>query len=410
MTTRLERRTRARWLPPTLALAAVALSAATAVLGWDRTDLDGVLHVNRVLELLAFMTVALLGALLVLRRPQHPVSWLLSAFGLSVLVNQAAQEYALHSVVGRTSAPGWAVAAWIGNWSTAVALVLLVELLLLFPTGRVLSRAWGWLARTVAVAGAGLVVGRAIAVWPQRGAALAVQGATLPAALRVLQLALIACVPVAVVALGLRYARSGHDQRQQLKLLLLAGCVVAVAVIAGLLALSLGITSALLEALGIIGIAGIAAAMTLAVLRYRLYDIDRIISRTVAYGVLTALLASVYAAGVVVTGIVLEPIAPDSSLAVATSTLFVAAAFTPSRVRVQDAVDRRFNRSRYDAERTVEAFRGQLRDDLRLEPLCDRLLVTVASTVQPARLSVWLVPEMPQAPARPVPVSDPRPA
>lgn len=383
----------ARWWAAAFVLVGVVLLGATAALGWDRPAHDDLaLHANRLLELLAFLTFVLLGALLVLRRPEHPIGWLLAALGLAVLVNQVSQEYALQHVAGQGSAPGGGlVALWIADWSTIVPLVLLVEVLLLFPTGRPQSRRWAWFAGVVAAGGTLTIVWRAVTMWPRRGTALLADAPVLPAGLNVLRIALIASLPVAVVALIVRFRHAGSQQRQQLKLLLFATCGLVAAAVAAMVA-GEGVASRIAEALGTICIAGVAAAMTLAVLRHRLYEIDRVVSRTVSYSLLTALLAGLYVVGVVIAGTVLEPVSSDSSLAVATSTLMVAAAFTPLRMRLQRLVDRRFNRSRYDAERAVAAFRIQLRHDLRVESLHDDLLTIVAATVQPRDASLWLRP------------------
>lgn len=387
---RQQQRGSARWWAAAFVLIGVMLLGATAALGWDRPAHDDLaLHANRLLELLAFLTFVLLGALLILRRPEHPIGWLLAALGLAVLVNQVSQEYALQHVAGHGWTPAGGVALWIADWSTIVPLVLLVEVLLLFPTGRPQSAGWAWFARIVAAGGVLATVWRAVVTWPQRGTALLTDGAVLPAGLNVLRLALIASLSVAVVALIARFRHAGSEQRQQLKLLLLAGCGLMAAAVAAMVA-GEGAASRLVEALGTVCIAGVAAAMAIAVLRHRLYEIDRVVSRTVSYGLLTALLAGLYVAGVVIAGAVLEPISSDSSLAVATSTLIVAAAFTPMRTRLQQIVDRRFNRSRYDVESAVAAFRIQLRHDLRLESLHDDLLTIVAATVQPRDASLWL--------------------
>lgn len=387
---RQQQRGSARWWAAAFVLIGVMLLGATAALGWDRPAHDDLaLHANRLLELLAFLTFVLLGALLILRRPEHPIGWLLAALGLAVLVNQVSQEYALQHVAGHGWTPAGGVALWIADWSTIVPLVLLVEVLLLFPTGRPQSAGWAWFARIVAAGGVLATVWRAVVTWPQRGTALLTDGAVLPAGLNVLRLALIASLSVAVVALIARFRHAGSEQRQQLKLLLLAGCGLMAAAVAAMVA-GEGAASRLVEALGTVCIAGVAAAMAIAVLRHRLYEIDRVVSRTVSYGLLTALLAGLYVAGVVIAGAVLEPISSDSSLAVATSTLIVAAAFTPMRTRLQQIVDQRFNRSRYDVESAVAAFRIQLRHDLRLESLHDDLLTIVAATVQPRDASLWL--------------------
>jgi len=134
----------------------------------------------------------------------------------------------------------------------------------------------------------------------------------------------------------------------------------------------------------------IPVSVAVAVFKYRLYDIDRLINRTLVYGLLTALLVGVYAGLVFLFGRLLDPATGDSALAVAASTLTVAALFQPARRRLQALVDRRFNRARYDATRTVERFSGRLRDHVDLDTLASELLAVVDHTVQPTQASLWL--------------------
>jgi hypothetical protein len=141
-----------------------------------------------------------------------------------------------------------------------------------------------------------------------------------------------------------------------------------------------------------VGISLIPLAIGVAVLKYRLYDIDRVINRTLVYGLLTVLLGAVYMVGVVGLGRLLNPVTGESALAVAASTLAVAALFQPARRRVQAVVDRRFNRRRYDAARTVEAFSLRLRDQVELDTLSAELLTVVDQTIQPTAVSLWLSP------------------
>ena len=146
------------------------------------------------------------------------------------------------------------------------------------------------------------------------------------------------------------------------------------------------------QVVALVAVGFIPVAIGVAILRYRLFDIDRLISRTLVYGLLTALLAGIYVTGVFVAGRLLDPAQGRSGLAVAASTLAVAALFQPLRHRIQKLVDRRFNRSRYDAARTVEAFSGRLREEIDLDSLSVELLTVVDQTVQPARVSLWLRP------------------
>jgi hypothetical protein len=155
---------------------------------------------------------------------------------------------------------------------------------------------------------------------------------------------------------------------------------------------------AVAEIVTLFAVGFIPVAIGIAILRYRLFDIDRLISRTLVYGLLTALLAGVYVTGVFIVGRLLNPATGDSALAVAASTLAVAALFQPLRRRIQRLVDRRFNRSRYDAARTVEAFSGRLREEIDLDSLSAELLAVVDQAMQPAQASLWLRPTGARAP------------
>lgn len=381
------------WWAASFASTGVVLVAGALLLAWGSPGprpRPPMLHT--VVELAAFLAFVLLGALLVLRRPHHPIGWLLAALGLSVLLQQGAQAYALRSVASSTELPGWRTASWVSEWMIDVPLVLFVELLLLFPTGRPAARADRVLAHLVGIGGVALTAIRAIVTWPQRGATLVVGEAAVPDVLAVGGTALIVCLPAAVALAIVRFRRAAFVERQQLKWLLVAAVGLLAAAATSLVAAALDVRSSLIDAAGIVSIAGIAAAMALAILHYGLYDIDRILSRTVSYGVLTVLLAAVYTLGVVAIGRMLDPIAPDSNLAVAGSTLLVAAAFNPLRVGIRRAVARRFNRSRYQAELVAAEFRSRLRGEVRLDELRHDLVTTVVSTVQPATVSVWMRP------------------
>jgi hypothetical protein len=201
--------------------------------------------------------------------------------------------------------------------------------------------------------------------------------------------ALVASGVAAVAAVVLRWRRSGGDQRQQLKCLVLAAATFLGSTLFGVVAANwLDVPGAGLA--GLVGSVAVPVGAAVAILRYRLYDLDRVINRTIVYGLLTALLAAVYAAGAVLVPRLLG--LDESQLAVAASTLAVAALFQPARRRVQAAVDRRFDRRRYDAARTVAAFSARLRDEVDLATLTGELLRVVDRTVQPAAVSLWLRP------------------
>jgi hypothetical protein len=192
----------------------------------------------------------------------------------------------------------------------------------------------------------------------------------------------------AAASLVVRFRRARGIERQQLRWVVLATMVVALLAVVNLAALALG-AYALAPLVGGLNPPILSAAIGAAILRYRLYDLDRIISRTLAYGLLTVLLGLGYAALVLGLG---QLLGRDSSLVVAAATLAVAAVFQPARRRVQQAVDRRFNRRRYDAGRTIQAFSAHLREEVDLDTLTGELLAVVEQTMQPTQASLWLRP------------------
>jgi hypothetical protein len=336
---------------------------------------------------LAFTCV---GAFLAGRRPGNAVGWLLLGWGMVMAFSAFTGAYVERGLVrdpGSLPGPGWAAWAEAVVWHPAFG--LLAFLLLLFPHGRLPSRRWrpfAWF--TVAVyltlsVSAALAPGAVELYYPEAvpplrlppgPAADVVFGVLLPAQLLLLV--------VALVSLVLRLRRATGEERQQVKWFVYTVVVVILAFVAGIVVLGSGY---LFPLFGLVPV-----SVGVAVFKYRLYDIDRLINRTLVYGLLTALLIGVYAALVFLLGRLLDPATGDSALAVAASTLAVAALFQPARRRVQELVDRRFNRRRYDAARTVEVFSGRLRDQVDLDTLSSELLTVVDRTVQPASASLWL--------------------
>jgi len=346
---------------------------------------------------LVFVLFGWFGALIVSRRPSHPIGWLLCAFGLANGLAAFASEYAIYGLVSTPgAAPGAAALAWVTSWLFAVNLALLTTLLLLFPSGRPPSPRWRWVLWLASV-GNGLIVIGALALWPLRGAALLQTDGPEPGSVlaelgNVGFLAALAALLVAGASLVVRFRRARGVERQQLKWLLYA---VAIAVLGTpLLSLAPSRTPELVVDLAsALLIALIPVTVGLAILKYRLYDIDRLINRTLVYGLLTALLASVYALVVLVLGQLFGGLGTNlPNWAVAAATLAVAALFRPARRRIQQGVDRRFNRRKYDAAKTIEAFSARLRDQIDLDTLASELLAVVDQTMQPTRDSLWLRP------------------
>jgi hypothetical protein len=351
------------------------------------------------LMVVATVSAATVGAVLASRRPDHPVGWLLVALGLALAVNTLGQVYVRYGVVARPGA--LPAAAYLAGPSLGLQIVWLSLagfVLLLTPTGSLPTARWRWWARVSAVAPLVVLVAFALdpaplaPEHPEVANPLAIGGLPTPV-LIVLAVAagavVLAGLPVAGWSLVARYRRARGVERLQLRWLALAAVLASALLVAAVLV-------AFLLAEDVVVLAAVSTAVALlplatgaAVLRYRLYDIDRIVSRTVAYGLVTVLLGLGYAAVVLGLGRLLPE---GSSLAVAGATLAVAAVFQPLRRRVQRAVDRRFNRRRYDAARTIQAFSARLRDELDLGALEAELLAVVEEAMQPARASLWLRP------------------
>jgi hypothetical protein len=344
--------------------------------------------------ILVTVSTAAVGALVAGRRPAHPVGWLLLGVGLALMGSLLVQAYVDYGLLARPgSLPGAGYLAGFAYSTIPIWLSCAGFVLLLTPTGSLPSPRWRWWARLAAAAPVVVVLGSVVQPDPlapdYHGNPLAV-----PALARVLVLPAVAGVVVVLVSLlvgaaslVVRFRRARGTERQQLRWLayaaVLAAGLLLVALVAGFLPSNDDVVFASLA----LGVALLPLATGAAILRYRLYDLDRIISRTLAYGLLTVLLGGGYAAVVVALG---QLLSQDSSLVVAGATLGVAAVFQPARRRVQQAVDRRFNRHRYDAARTIAAFSTRLRDEIDLDTLSAELLAVVDQTMQPTRVSLWL--------------------
>ncbi len=361
--------------------------------GWSAWEGQAILAVG-------IVGAPILGGLIASRRPENPCGWLLLGLSLGLALVLSAQVYATYSLVaepGLLPAPR-TVGHVVAGEGWMVAFTLLPLLLLLFPTGRLPSHRWRYVAWAVAVAGA-----TALAVFPFApaedtfvpGANPLGLGGTVGEVLAVFATVSYMVISAATVpsALSLvsRYRRAGRVERQQLKWFAFAAVLFAGESLSQYFYEPPGVLDTLVEAVPIIGL---YVAVGIAILAYRLYDIDLLINRTLVYGPLTATLALLYFGSVVSLQTVFRVLSgQESTLAIVASTLVIAALFNPLRRRVQGVVDRSFYRSKYDAAKTLEAFGSRLRDETNLDALSNDLVGVARRTMQPAHVSLWLRPD-----------------
>jgi hypothetical protein len=333
---------------------------------------------------------AALGALLASRRPRNPLGWLLCAAPLGLAVSGFADGWYVHAYYaepGTTKPPVGLL--WVANWIWVFGFIpLITALLLLFPDGRLPSRRWWPAGALVAAALLWMFVAYAFAPGQLDGYRrvvnpLDVEG--LPSGLQDVGFPLMAAGAIAsAAALVSRFRHSHGVERQQLKWMAAAAAlVVLVWLLNAFLDGAFGIQSSFILPPAMLALPG---AATVAILRYRLYDLGRIVNRTLVYLALTLTLGAVYLGLVLLIGLTLG----TSSLAIALSTLAIAALFRPARARIQTAVDRRFYRRRYDAQQTLDVFGARLRHEVDVESVGLHLSAAVRDTVQPAHVSLWL--------------------
>jgi hypothetical protein len=370
-----------------LAFVLTAFSVAFATL--DAADPRATTPVQWVPLTFAVLVYSGLGALLAARRPENPVGWIILGAGVLLSAAAFADHYTTYGLDGKHALPALDQTNWVGGWIWIAALAPLgIFLPLLFPHGRLPSPGWRPAAR---LAIAVLVLGvcakaldptstshqrawRPVDLSGAKGVVHAVEVLTFVPA--------IAIAIAAVISLGRRLRRARGEERQQLKWFTFAIAVLVPGVIFS--------NGAVGQALVTAGVLAVPAAVTIAILRYRLYEIDVVINRTLVYGGLTALLAGTYVGSVLLLQLALRPLTAKSDLAIAGSTLAVAALFRPARSRIQALVDRRFFRRKYDAAQTLEAFSARLREEVDLDSLAGELREVVRATMQPAHVSLWL--------------------
>jgi hypothetical protein len=375
-------------------------------------DEDAVLDiVQGVMLSTGFGAFAVVGAVLVVRRPTNAIGWIMGAIGLMVSTSGAGGGYAAYVMVTRNRPDALAVfGAWAVNcyWFLMLALAL-IYLPMLFPDGRLLSRRWLLIAVIAGIATLGIVLPKALAVTlPVPG----VSGLRIANPIGVEDLDKLANLPISgafeglflVAAVGtvssvvVRFRRSRGVERQQIKwfayviVVFVGGSVVTGGVydVTGV-----GWLDGSSFVLSLVGVACLPIAVGIAILRHGLYEIDIIINRTLVYGSLTLMLVLVYFGGVTTTQALFRTLTGQQQqpqLAVVISTLAIAALFNPLRRRIQSFIDRRFFRSKYDARKTLESFSTRLRDETDLNSLNIELVSVVRETMQPEHVSLWLLP------------------
>lgn len=413
--------TRRRWVPLALGAVVAALAAATAAFvaaGWGLCDArwqvpgsNGAEACARMIAANAigvpseFLSMAALGlfigaigAVVARKRPQNAVGWWLLATGVLLVVNPISTLYANHALnEDPGSLPLGMVAALISQAAGGpIIFIGFIFVFLLFPSGHLLTARWRWVA-AAAIAGFGFTT----------------LGGTLETDLRVAPLddnpiawgwlqevrdlpemiagiLMLVAVTGSLVSMVVRYRRSRGEERQQMRWITWSAGLFALSLIVAPIFWATPSLEPLWGFLFVLSVGSIPVTAAIAILKYRLYEIDVIVNRTLVYAVLTSILGSAYLATVVILQSVLEPLTQESDIAVAGSTLAVAALFRPLRGRVQQFIDQRFYRRKYNAALTVEAFSKRLRDEVDLEVLTDDLVTMVGETLQPRHATLWL--------------------
>jgi hypothetical protein len=375
------------------------LSVVSATLGLLLMFLNGsfkdLLDESLGIDAALALTFPTVGAIIASRRPSNAIGWIFCTIGLCGGAEVFTVEYGIYALVTNPgSLPAGLIATWIGTWVWLPSVTLTITfLLLLFPHGRLLSPRWrpvAWLAAGLTVVA---VVFFALAPWDLLDPGIPARNPFGIEGLRDFGVAIatpvfvigIPTMLLSVASLVLRFRRSRGEERQQLKWFVYAGVLSVGAIL---------IPSAASSLLQLLVLPLLPVAAGIAILRYRLYDIDLIINRTLVYGSLTVVLILLYMGGVVaLQGIFRVLTGQESQLAIVASTLVIAALFNPLRRHIQSFIDRRFYRRKYDARKTLETFSAKLRDETDLDALSDHLIGVVRETMQPAHVSMWLRPE-----------------
>jgi hypothetical protein len=354
---------------------------------------------------LGALSYAPVGALVASRRPDNPIGWLVCLYGLVISLSYFSAEYAIYALLAEPgSLPVAEALVWVLSWILPVIIVLSIFPLLLFPTGRLPSRRWRWLAWLTAawmlltvVTGA-FASGALLGVLGPIENPLGIDGLTGVYATLLLFVSPL-LTAAAAFSLFVRLRRTVGVERQQIKWFAYAAAATVSASTLAYIIPRVIDTPLWFERAGFVlnvaFVPAIPVSIGIAILRYRLYDIDIIINRTLVYGTLTVLLAGLYEGSIVLLQEAFRTLTgQQSGLAIVASTLLIAALFTPFRRRIQSFIDKRFYRRKYDARRTLEEFSAKLRNETNLEALKRDLGEVVTETMQPAHMSLWMRPDL----------------
>lgn len=388
---------RAAWLAWSVWGLTIALVALRLVLQYANDPASFLGNLFKVLSV-AFATV---GALVASRRPQNPIGWILAAGALLLALSDFAEQYAVYALVTEPGAlSGGVVMGWIRLWASTLGFSLMFTFtLLLFPNGRLLSQHWRVVMWFAVIALGLLTVTAALQpgpfhFLPSVNNPFAIEGTTgvYPWVQGIVSILILAAVGASAISVILRFRRALGQERQQIKWIAYAAALLILYAIVGVFVETLSPQYALaLEWAEVPVFVALPIAVGIAILKNRLYDIDLIIRRTLIYGILTVALALVYFGSVAVLQALLSAVTDQqqSPLVIVLSTLAIAALFAPLRRHVQSAIDLRFYRRKYHAEKTIAAFGAVLREELDLDQLETALLSVIEETFQPESLSLW---------------------
>jgi hypothetical protein len=378
------------WLAGVLCLIRQVATGTSPYIYWQESALNTLVY-------------SAVGAVVTTRRSAHPIGWLLVALGLTGALQLLSGEYAATTLaLGPGRLPYGPTAEWLSYLMQSAAVFILFFLLLVFPTGRLLSSRWRIVA-WVGICGFSLgLPSSALVPGPFEKDSLfdnpfGVDAAILGPLNAVGLTLIVAALLGAVLSLMVRLVRSHGEERQQIKWFVSVGVLGFFGLFSVTVASSLlpeGAVDFLGNLLWAIVPASLPIAVGIAILRYRLYDIDILINRALVYGTLTILLAGVYAGTIVLLQETFRALTgQQSGLAIVASTLMIAALFSPFRRLIQSFIDRRFYRRKYDARKTLESFSTKLRNETDVEALNNDLLSVVSETMQPTHVSLWLSPD-----------------